>query len=624
VAATGGEQVSKSINSEDLSIAKVFQSFYRVPDYQREYVWGEKGAKGEGGDEVEQFLHDIHSEFEAATAQDAPEYFIGTIVVCEGENGIFDLIDGQQRTTTSFLTLCALRDALVELGAEVPSTLKSEIADSSTDWQGTTVHRLRLDLQYEDAGGVLTEYAEGEGRSATREGTRSIRNLANAYDAIREFLQEELDGDPEQLRRFYGYFANKVKLIRIQTPSVSRALKIFETINDRGVGLDAMDLLKNLLFMNAKPEQFAKLKAEWKELTQELYSAGEKPLRFLRYFILASFEVKESKLREEEIYDWLTKANDQTNHVADPLGFATRLKKAAQDYACFSKGQNPAGKIEHGLLNTRAVGGSAIRQHYVLLLAGRHLQSEKFAQLCDGIEQLMAVWLFAGVPSKDYERAIIAAAKTLRTVKSDEDFQAFVHSFFDAEKKANAQKFAEALSTLSTWDVRQFRMKYLLAKVAQYFDTEAYGPQGREALSTYLASGNEVEHILAQGANAEAVAEFGDGADDPMLAQKLGNLMLLEKSVNIVASNEPYSKKCVVYPSSVFLVSRCQKEPLQVGVNDRITRAIKRLDPAPDWTREAIERRQKWFADVALDVWQIREPATISLADALIPEVDDG
>lgn len=607
--------MSKTIDSEDLSLAKVFQSFYRVPDYQREYVWGEKGSKGEGGDEVEQFLHDIHSEYEAATDKDAPEYFIGTIVVCEGADGIFDLIDGQQRTTTSFLTLCALRDALTELEVEAPSTLDDEIAASSTDWEGNTQHRFRLDLQYEDASGVLTQYGSGFGRSSTREGTRSIRNIASAYDAIREFLQEELDGDPAQLRRFYGYFANKVKLIRIQTPSVSRALKIFETINDRGVGLDAMDLLKNLLFMNAKPEQFAKLKTEWKELTQELYNAGEKPLRFLRYFILSSYDVKESKLREEEIYDWLTKSGAQTNHVVDPLGFAGRLKAAAQDYARFSRGQNPKSKEEQGLLNTRAVGGSAIKQHYVLLLAGRHLQPDHFTRLCDGIEQAMCLWLFAGVPAKDYERAIIQAAKTLRTVKSPEEFEAFERSFFDAEKLAYRQKFYEALLTLSTADVRQFRMKYLLAKVVQHFEMEAYGAQGHAVLAPFLASGNEVEHILAQGANAEAVTEFGEGADDPGLIQRLGNLMLLEKSVNIVAGNDPYSKKCAVYPASKFLISRCQAKLLDVGVNDRITRAMKRMNPAPSWNRRAIEDRQKWFADVALDVWMIREPAPVG-ADA--------
>jgi len=249
-----------SITSLDLSIAQIFQDYYRVPDYQREYVWGERDAKGEGGEEVEQFLRDILAEFEQATKDGAPEYFIGTIVVCPGKDGVYDLIDGQQRTTTSFLALCALRDAISELDGQVPPTLNGQISSTAMNWKGETVDRLRLDLQYEDAADVLVDYGRGNGANARHEGTRSIRNLANAYDTIREFLRTEFKEDANGLRRFLGYFTNLVKLIRIETPNVSRALKIFETINDRGVGLDAMDLLKNLLFMNARDSEFGKLK----------------------------------------------------------------------------------------------------------------------------------------------------------------------------------------------------------------------------------------------------------------------------------------------------------------------------------------------------------------------------
>jgi uncharacterized protein with ParB-like and HNH nuclease domain len=77
-----------------------------------------------------------------------------------------------------------------------------------------------------------------------------------------------LGTDPAELLRFYGYLTNKVKVIRIETPTVAMALKIFETINDRGVGLDAMDLLKNLLFMHAKGDEFGKLKTIWKNRLQ--------------------------------------------------------------------------------------------------------------------------------------------------------------------------------------------------------------------------------------------------------------------------------------------------------------------------------------------------------------------
>ena len=78
--------------------------------------------------------------------------------------------------------------------------------------------------------------------------------------------------------------------IQIST-DVSSALKIFETINERGVGLNPMDLLKNLLFTQVKPEEFTRLKAEWKKITAPLERHKEKPLRFLRYFIMANYDL---------------------------------------------------------------------------------------------------------------------------------------------------------------------------------------------------------------------------------------------------------------------------------------------------------------------------------------------
>jgi len=120
----------QSIVSQDMTLKRLFQDFYRVPDYQREYVWGEADAKGEGGDQVDQFLSDIHIEFEAATKHFAPEYFIGTIVVCKGDDQVFELIDGQQRTTTAYLTLCAIRDALADIGAAVPEELGMRVSRS--------------------------------------------------------------------------------------------------------------------------------------------------------------------------------------------------------------------------------------------------------------------------------------------------------------------------------------------------------------------------------------------------------------------------------------------------------------------------------------------------------------
>ena len=64
---------TQSIQSQDIKIAEVFQGFYSVPDYQREYVWQ--------SEQVEQLLTDIHGELNGADPEKAPEYFIGSIVV---------------------------------------------------------------------------------------------------------------------------------------------------------------------------------------------------------------------------------------------------------------------------------------------------------------------------------------------------------------------------------------------------------------------------------------------------------------------------------------------------------------------------------------------------------------
>ncbi|TJU82972.1 MAG: DUF262 domain-containing protein [Mesorhizobium sp.] len=597
----------QSIISDDMTLKRMFQDFYRVPDYQREYVWGETDPKGEGGEEIDQFLSDIYAEYESATKDSAPEYFIGTIVVCKDDKDVFELIDGQQRTTTAYLTLCGLRDALMELSQDIPEELKSQIASSTIDWQGESVARFRLELQYQDSGGILVQYAEGQANNADRESTRSIRNIGNAYRTTREFIATTLENNPATIRKFHGYLTNKVKIIRIQTPTIAKALKIFETINDRGVGLDAMDLLKNLLFMNAKENEYAKLKDIWKALTDEIYKAREKPLRFLRYYLLASFDV-DSKLREEVIYDWFLKNEALTDHKSAPLKFAQRLLEAAKAYSNFASKRNAAGGVERGIVNTRLLGGQSIKQHFIVLMSGRHLSSTNFSKLCDEIEKTMFVWLITGTPGKEYERRIVDAAHTLRGT-TDEDFEEFVRSHFRKERSNLASEFGARLRSLKLGDTRQFRIRYLLAKITQHVDLLAYGySHGRDDLQEYVAGGNDIEHILPDNGDTEAIAEFGQGGDNQAIIQRLGNLLLIEKSINRAIQNGRYSSKIIVYPQSKFLLTRCQasKQSGQVGVADKITMTVESLDVFPHWNAEAVAERQAFLTQLAAKVWDVQ------------------
>ena len=232
---------------------------------------------------------------------------------------------------------------------------------------GEESFRHRVTLQYDDSRGFLVHLADnGADAIPTVENTRSVQNMLNAYDTINTFLSTQFGDDVQAVRRFYVYYTTMVKLVRIKTPSVAHALKVFETINDRGVGLDAMDLLKNLMFMNASPDTFDKLKDKWKELVDTLYKGHEKPLRFLRYFIFANYDV--DRLKEDQIYDWFVRNEKLCDYVKHPIAFVERLHKADHAYTRFVEGKNANSSVNRYLVNIGCLSGAA-RQHLILLLA---------------------------------------------------------------------------------------------------------------------------------------------------------------------------------------------------------------------------------------------------------------
>jgi uncharacterized protein with ParB-like and HNH nuclease domain len=588
----------QTIESHDISLGKLFDDFYIVPDYQREYVWGEE--------EVIQLLEDVHTEYASSQAQGSSEYFIGSIVVCARPDRVLELIDGQQRMTTTYLFLCAVRDHLQQQGVQAISQLSSQIAASDIDESGNDIFRYRLDLQYEDSGRVMEAVAEGKGGlEAVPNTTLSIENIKGAYATIQSFLEEKFGADIAELRRFYSFFTRNVKLIRIKTQSVAHALKIFETINDRGKGLDSMDLLKNLLFMHARAGDFERLKEKWKELVDVLYGAGQKPLRFLRYFIFASYDV--DRLKEEEIYTWFVQHEELCNYKRQPIAFAEQLLAAARAYVRFLKGHDPWGQPNRYLENMRYLSGSA-RQHLILLLGARHLPADLFVELCRHVENLFFCYIITRENTREFERLFAQWTVDLRKVTTQQELEQFLAERFEPAKQSLSQRFDLTFQGLSANAIQKYRMRYVLAKLTQYVNEQGFGTTGAaSSLGTFINSQVEVEHILPQSPKVDVLAEFDQPGAVKAHIPRLGNLTLVEKSINASLGNKPFSKKRPVYTHSQFLLTKSIGERVVIGANTAIDRAVRKLEPAEEWTTEAISKRQTVLGTLARRVWDMPE-----------------
>ncbi len=585
---------TQRIQSEDISVTILFQSFYAVPDYQREFVWDTE--------QVEQLLNDILGEMSGTAPDQRPEYFIGSIVVCPERSGLLDLIDGQQRLTTLYVTLCTIRDRLQALGDHSP-VLDSQIAAASIDTSGKETPRYRLNLQYEDSGDALDSIAEGRTIESTV--TRSMKNIDNARDVVKKFLTSEFGEDADAVRGFYGYLSNKVKLIRIQTEDIAKALKIFETINDRGVGLNSMDLLKNLLFMKATPVQFNQLKDTWKSLQDTIFEMSEKPLRFLRYFIFSRYD--EDQLREDEIYGWFSQNEADAEYGSDPIRFARELVSAASAYSNFRLGKDERGNANRFLDNMRLLGGRAARQHLILLLAGRHLSSGLFDRLAQEVENLFFCYVITREPTRDFERSFARWATELRGVEAAEEFDDFVAQRFAKEKAGLSARFDDAIGRLTSGSIQQYRFRYVLSKLTQYVDVQAYGEtESTRWLANYTSGGFEIEHIFPQQPCAKAADEFGP-YDDPDVGTKLGNLVLVEKQINASLGNRAYSQKRAVYQQSRLLLTRALAERPRVGANTQIDRTVSAIEPFETWDEAAVNDRQRSLIALSRAVWGMPE-----------------
>ena len=421
---------------------------------------------------------------------------------------------------------------------------------------------------------------------------------------MRGFLEEQCK-DQSALRQFYAYFTQNVKLIRVKTISITHALKIFETINDRGVGLDSMDLLKNLIFMHASMKDFERLKNQWKKVVDPLDKAHEKPLRFLRYFIFSNYRV--DRLREEQIYDWLRRNEKECGYKDEPFQFVGELIDASQAYTSFSKGLNVDGTENRFLVNIRAMSGAA-RQHLILLLAGRHLPLELFTLLCAEIENLFFAYVITREATREFERKFAEWSPAMRSVRNKSKLDEFVQKYFHPEKERLASRFEQAMAGLREDSLQKYRLRYVLAKLTQYFNERALGSETEADLHHFLDGANHIEHILPQNPSAAALREFDLPEEAADYACWLGNLTLAEEPLNISLGNRPFSLKQPEYKNSQFYLTRLISGPVVVGKNTAVTRAVAGFPTFGTWDSDTIKKRQEALADLAFRVWDMPRP----------------
>ena len=178
---------------------------YAIPLYQRNFSWTY--------DEIEQLLNDVADAYQ----EKRDNYYIGTLVVNE-ENGLFKIIDGQQRTTA--LNLIAL-------------VLKNEFNFDKLEAVNLTFPARRRSNENIQNLFINEKISEDDENELTR-------GYRHAKDALKKVLGER-QLEPQY---FVDYLFNKVIIFRSILPKDLDLNLYFERFNSRGEQLEAHEILK--------------------------------------------------------------------------------------------------------------------------------------------------------------------------------------------------------------------------------------------------------------------------------------------------------------------------------------------------------------------------------------------
>lgn len=579
------------IKYNDHSISSAFKDHYVVPDYQREYVWNDE--------QVEQLLFDL---LDAYNTDNKKAYFLGTIVTYDSGSQ-FELIDGQQRLTTFFVLLCAIKRIYMNHG-EPTSVIDNLVYSPTMNSDGDVINLYHLQLQYEDAGNCLELIEKGEGRPKYL--TQSGERLFDAFKTIQDFLNERFS-DIASLKKFVVFLLNKTSFIRIETYDIADALKIFETINQRGKGLDPMDLLKNMIFRQVDRSKFKELNMNWKSITRSLEKIEEKPLRFLRYFIMANYDTsgeKDGILREDQIYTWLTNNNKQCHYEEAPFQFVQKMAQNADLYVkCRVPDDTQEGNVH--LKNISLLAGKSYKLHLMLMLAASNMNADALAKFKAVLESVVYYTVINKIATNITERTFALWCKDVRNIVTCEDLDGFVNRTIiptvNDWKMNNKSNFLR----LGLNSMQQYRIKFILGKITAYVDALRLGKTAVEDLTVYTQTAVEIEHVMPQTCTDKARYNL-DEEEFAVYIHRLGNLTLLENSINKSIHNDNYASKSIAYKQSKFYITSSLSALVNQGQDTAINRTNLLLSAWPDWNKQAIEERQEMLYRLSEMIWEIR------------------
>jgi len=233
---------------------------YTVPSYQRGFSWQKKHVK------------DLLTDLDYAIRLDH-QHYAGTITLHEQDEKVkiglnnfinYHIVDGQQRFTTIILVLSYLLKRLT-------SDSKNK-EDAKKKLESYIKNKDQYIFNYEvdsTSNAFFRSVILDQEQRISKEENIYTRNLSDAKKTIEDFFSNDENG--KRILQFLNALEEKLQFNEYIVDDASQIGVVFETMNNRGIGLSTLELVKNrLLYLTSKIPRIKKNRGNIARLSKDI------------------------------------------------------------------------------------------------------------------------------------------------------------------------------------------------------------------------------------------------------------------------------------------------------------------------------------------------------------------
>ena len=530
---------------------------FDIPVYQRGYAWERKN--------LEDLWEDLYY------LDPSKRHYFGTVLLKDSGKTArttlaalkrFDLIDGQQRLTT---ILILLREIISQLKEVSDNELRGDVDALERSYLKDGGH-YKLNPLGDDGDFFHHVVIDGHDFLTGATTTHSQRRLTEARAFFRERLIGEKERQPSEYQNFLVQFKQKIdelQLIQYQVNSDADAIRIFETVNDRGRPLSNLEKTKSFLMHTSYLgiEDDDAVAGRLKELNGHFS-------RIYRHFedVSGTKHMERLRMDENDVHRYhfinYISPGDASSRPTDSLKDRIRDKLREDPEECVQYALTYATDLEKAYLAVKQITeaykgdeeGRTLSKIFMLermgnvfpLLIASWLRFGDDGPRLEGILKLLEtfivrVYLVSGYRSHTGASTLNGIAH--RVHRKRLDYESLIDELKGMNQYyQNDEQFKRSLGWNDLYERLSSRtIRYLLSEYEIRLREKVDVPLAVATQERILSSDYEVEHIWAQHPSYEMGAE--EAAEHRQNVHRLGNLTIASQSWNKSMGNRTFHDK---------------------------------------------------------------------------------